>query len=61
MFDIVTALQIYLPIDSLYLVYLLNSSNWIVLPPKGSYLATPQMRYVMSFTHSTPSQWHLHN
>ena len=27
--------QIYLPIDSLYLVYLLNSSNWIAMPPKA--------------------------
>ena len=40
--------QIYLPINSLYWVYLLNSSNWIALPPKGGYLATLQMRSVMS-------------
>ena len=29
-------------------VYLLNSGSWIASPPKGSYLATPQMRSVMS-------------
>ena len=40
--------QIYLPVDSLYLVYLLNSGNWIALLPKGSYLATLQTRSVMS-------------
>ena len=40
--------QIYLPIGGLYLVYLLNSGNWIAQPPKGSYLAIPQMRSVTS-------------
>ena len=57
MFNVVTTLQhdspsthwkIYLPIDSPYWVYLLNSSNWITLPPKGGYLATLQMRSVTS-------------
>ena len=40
--------QIDLPIDSLYLVYPLHGSNWIALPPKGSYLATLQTRSVTS-------------
>ena len=55
MFNIVTA-HIYLPIDSLYLVYLLNSGNWITLPPKGSYLASLQMR---SVTSSILGPWHV--
>ena len=42
--------QIYLPIGSLYLVDPLNSGDWIASLPKGSYLATPQMRSVTSFT-----------
>ena len=53
--------QVYLPINSLYLVYPFNSSKWIALLPKGGYLATPQTRSVMSFTLSTLSQWHFHN
>ena len=49
--------QAYLPIGSLPLVCLLNSSSWITLLPKGRYLATPQMY----LTHPTPLQWCLHN
>ena len=41
--------QAYPSIGGLPLVFPLNSGSWIMLPPKGRYLGTPEMRSITSY------------